>query len=239
MLEVIATVLAIVALFIPGLDIVAALLWIGFGLTALALAGRVMLAATGNGSWLDVALDAFAMLTFGRARGPAAALKAAAEGTEALGKTTVAGERTAMVERALFRSGRGRSTTLTLEEKASVLVKFADRARQAGPGPGQVRGQAAPADQGRAQARGHVRGHRQRAPAVRGGPAFCREPHVREQCGRGQGPDRGPGPERGHTFTAGVGAPLLGGVAVYNTDGSAPVHIGSVPARACTCRKTR
>ena len=46
-------------------------------------AGRIMLAATGNGSWLDVALDAFAMLTFGAGKLVSGALKAGAEGTEA------------------------------------------------------------------------------------------------------------------------------------------------------------
>jgi hypothetical protein len=61
-LEYIATILAIIALFIPGLDIIVIL---GIVATALALVGRTMLAATGNGSWIDVALDAFALLTFG------------------------------------------------------------------------------------------------------------------------------------------------------------------------------
>jgi hypothetical protein len=61
-LEVIATILAIIALFIPGLDIIVLL---GIAVTALALVGRTMLAATGNGSWIDVALDALALLTFG------------------------------------------------------------------------------------------------------------------------------------------------------------------------------
>lgn len=61
-LEYIATILAIVALFIPGLDIIVIL---GIAATALALVGRTMLAATGNGSWFDVALDLFALLTFG------------------------------------------------------------------------------------------------------------------------------------------------------------------------------
>ena len=61
-LEVIATVLAIVALFIPGLDILVAL---GIAATLLAVAGRAMLAATGNGSWFDVALDVVALATFG------------------------------------------------------------------------------------------------------------------------------------------------------------------------------
>lgn len=64
-LEVIATILAVVALFIPGLDILVA---IGIGLTALALVGRAMLAATGNGSWLDVGMDALALVSFGATR---------------------------------------------------------------------------------------------------------------------------------------------------------------------------
>jgi hypothetical protein len=61
-LEVIATVLAVIALFIPGLDIIVIL---GIAASALALIGRTMLAATGNGSWFDVVLDAVALLTFG------------------------------------------------------------------------------------------------------------------------------------------------------------------------------
>ncbi|HYZ57283.1 MAG TPA: hypothetical protein VE733_27785 [Streptosporangiaceae bacterium] len=96
-LEVIATILAIAALFIPGVNIVAALLWIGFGLTAAALVGRLMLAATGNGSWFDVALDAFALLTFGLGKAAAGALKGMAEGTETLGEGLVQGERGVMM----------------------------------------------------------------------------------------------------------------------------------------------
>jgi uncharacterized protein YlxW (UPF0749 family) len=61
-LETIAAVLAIIALFATG---VGWLLLAAFILTAVALALRVVLAATGNGSWLDVAIDAFALLTLG------------------------------------------------------------------------------------------------------------------------------------------------------------------------------
>lgn len=61
-LETIAAVLAIIALFATG---VGWLLLVAFILTAVALALRVVLAATGNGSWLDVAIDAFALLTLG------------------------------------------------------------------------------------------------------------------------------------------------------------------------------
>lgn len=70
-LEVIATILAVVALFIPGLNL---LVIAGIALTALALVGRAMLAATGNGSWLDVGLDAVAIATFGLGGGLGARL---------------------------------------------------------------------------------------------------------------------------------------------------------------------
>lgn len=61
-LEWIGTALAILALFIPGLDI---LVILGFAATFAALVLRSILAATGKGSWVEVALDAFACLTFG------------------------------------------------------------------------------------------------------------------------------------------------------------------------------
>lgn len=61
-LEALATALALVAIFLPGVDI---LVILGLGVTFLALLGRTALAATGNGSWAEVALDAFALLSFG------------------------------------------------------------------------------------------------------------------------------------------------------------------------------
>jgi hypothetical protein len=61
-LEVVAAVLAVIALFMTGIGwLLAAAFW----LTAAALLGRTLLAATGNGSWLDVALDLVALLTLG------------------------------------------------------------------------------------------------------------------------------------------------------------------------------
>lgn len=60
-LEVAAAVLAVVALFATG----AGWLIFAFALTAVALLGRTVLAATGNGSWLDVAADTFALVTLG------------------------------------------------------------------------------------------------------------------------------------------------------------------------------
>lgn len=93
-LEAIATVLAVIALFIPGLDLIVML---AIAATALAMIGRTLLAATGNGSWAEVAMDAVALLTFGAGRvvgsvaeGAAAAgenlPRIAADGAEGAGK---------------------------------------------------------------------------------------------------------------------------------------------------------
>ena len=228
-LEIVATVLAIVALFIPGLDIIAALLWIGFGLTALALVGRVMLAATGNGSWLDVGLDAFAMLTFGAGKLASGGLKAAAEGTEALGKTSVTAERTAMVERALFRLA-DQGDTLTLEEKAKVLVKFAGRsAPKLAPDLAKFEGKlplltrVALKIGGTSEDVGNLR------TLIGGAQRFASDGTFASNLASGKALTAILGLNATAAFTAAVGAPVLGGFEVYNTDGSAPVHIGSVP----------
>jgi len=61
-LEWVATGLAIAALIFSGVGILVVL---GIAATALALAGRTLLAATGNGSWFDVGLDAISLLAFG------------------------------------------------------------------------------------------------------------------------------------------------------------------------------
>lgn len=61
-LEVVAAVIAIIALLMSG---VGWLLVAAFWLTAAALLGRTLLAATGNGSWLDVVMDLVALLTLG------------------------------------------------------------------------------------------------------------------------------------------------------------------------------
>jgi hypothetical protein len=61
-LEIVGAILAIIALFATG---VGWLLLAAFVLTAVALLGRTLLAATGNGSWLDVVMDAVALATLG------------------------------------------------------------------------------------------------------------------------------------------------------------------------------
>jgi hypothetical protein len=75
-----ATLCAVVALFVPGLNVLA---WIALGATALSLIGHTSLAATGNGSWFDVGLDVFALVTFGAGRLAGRGVKVAREGLEA------------------------------------------------------------------------------------------------------------------------------------------------------------
>ncbi|WP_194899845.1 hypothetical protein [Catenulispora pinisilvae] len=58
----IATACAIVALFVPGLNILATIALLA---TIGSLAGHIVLAVSGSGSWFDVGLDVFALATFG------------------------------------------------------------------------------------------------------------------------------------------------------------------------------
>ena len=72
-LEVLATIAAIAAFilaqFVPGVDVlVDAIVFGAFLATAAATTGRLLLAATGHGSWLDFAMDLFALATFGVGR---------------------------------------------------------------------------------------------------------------------------------------------------------------------------
>ncbi|HEU5420773.1 MAG TPA: hypothetical protein VFV41_24005 [Streptosporangiaceae bacterium] len=97
-LEIVGLVLAVIAFviaqFIPGLDfLVDGLVLAAFWTTFAAMLGRGVLAGTGNGSWWDFALDAFACLTFGGGRLLGAGLKALSEGGEATAKGFIAGQR--------------------------------------------------------------------------------------------------------------------------------------------------
>lgn len=80
----IVTGLVIAALLIPGLDI-GAMVLAPFMLAA--LAGHTALAATGEGSWTDVALDVFALATLGAGVWIKGALQSSADLADALGTT--------------------------------------------------------------------------------------------------------------------------------------------------------
>lgn len=122
-LEILATILAIVCLFIPGLDIVDVLLLVAFGATVLAMMGRGVLAATGNGSWLDFGLDVVACLTFGLSTWMASpALADAAKGALETGEGLVAEERASTAAEYMTKYFGGTAGRLIGESKASELA---------------------------------------------------------------------------------------------------------------------
>lgn len=78
MLATVISVVAIAISFIPVLNFLTPiLLGIAVGLTAIALVCHLMLALSGDGSWLEVGLDVFALVTFGYGRVAARGLSAA------------------------------------------------------------------------------------------------------------------------------------------------------------------
>jgi hypothetical protein len=104
-LEVLATIAAIAAFilaqFVPLLDIMAdatlaalvdGLVLGGTLATGGALEGRILLAATGHGSWMDVAVDAFALATFGVGRAAGWGARALMPGAEAASKLSMTSE---------------------------------------------------------------------------------------------------------------------------------------------------
>ena len=95
-LEVAATLLAITALFLTG---VGEVLLLAFWLTAAALALRTLLAATGKGSWLDVAWDAFALLTLDIAGGVKGTAGLVARATATVDEAIGVGDRLTAAER--------------------------------------------------------------------------------------------------------------------------------------------
>jgi hypothetical protein len=154
-LEILATLLAIACLFIPGLDIVDVLLLIAFGATVLAALGRGALAVTGNGSWLDFGLDVIACLTFGLSEWVfSPALANAAKGAMETGEDLVAGERASAADEYMTKFfgnalgrliGEGKATELATQwatedipglavdsEKAGYFTRFADALKAGG-----------------------------------------------------------------------------------------------------------
>jgi hypothetical protein len=100
----IATGLMILALFIPGLNllVIAAVLLVG------ALLLHTLLAATGNGSWLDVAFDVVGLATLGIGSSAAAAAKVGRAATLATAGRTAGRQASAQfLSRASFNGGRG------------------------------------------------------------------------------------------------------------------------------------
>ncbi|MCU4745722.1 putative T7SS-secreted protein [Streptomyces xiamenensis] len=81
---VVAAVLGVIALivgvFITGGALLAVLGWVAFGLTAISFANNAIKLAHGEGSWLDLTLDAIGLVTFGVGSVAARGLRPAAQG---------------------------------------------------------------------------------------------------------------------------------------------------------------
>ncbi|NUP14533.1 MAG: hypothetical protein HOZ81_00175 [Streptomyces sp.] len=81
----IGTALAIVAMFIPGLNI---LVGIGLAIGLAVVAGRMMLVAAGKASWMDVAFDCIGLVTFAAGGLAVKGLKAASSSARAAATTS-------------------------------------------------------------------------------------------------------------------------------------------------------
>jgi hypothetical protein len=90
----IVAVLAVLCLLIPGVDL---LLIAALALTAMLLVIHTMLAATGNGSWIDVAIDVVGLLTLGWGLEAADSV----EGAEGTARSLAEAEQTSMFKSAL------------------------------------------------------------------------------------------------------------------------------------------
>jgi len=116
-LEIAATILAVLALIFSGVGWIVLL---GLALTAVALVGRTMLAATGNGSWADVIVDAIALITFGVGTGLTRLLGKTVDGMVALAKTMESAKVAEMLDD--FADVAGSAA------KQRVLAKFLEKA---------------------------------------------------------------------------------------------------------------
>ncbi|KRV50884.1 hypothetical protein AQ490_13100 [Wenjunlia vitaminophila] len=127
----VATAVAIIAMFVPGLNVVMFLLIAGL----IVVAGRSLLAATGNASWMEVAVDTFGLLTMGVGRAGMAALK----GANATAKASSIAARRGMVKAAMRNSSAQRqqlgrvlnSKTASAAQKRAAKAQIDALKRQA------------------------------------------------------------------------------------------------------------
>jgi hypothetical protein len=226
-LEVVATILAIVALFIPGVNIVAALLWIGFGLTAAALVGRVMLAMTGNGSWFDVAMDAFALLTFGVGKFASGLLEGFSEAAEKIAQTSLDGERAAMTEKTLafMKQADG---IFDDDEIASITKAAKVMAKDAIPDIGKFSGKFSLLTSAFLKIGGDADDVENLGKVAASLGRFSDDTQLADKMSGAINAVRVMGVNAGVSLVAGVGVPAIGGVGIDNSQGN-PVTVGGVP----------
>lgn len=128
----IATVLAVVVLLVPGLNLI---VWLAISATLLTLAGHTALASTGNGSWTDVGLDVFGIATLGAGKVAGAGLKAARAATVEAGSKQAAKTAAASARRQtrLERIALGKEATrksATPSQRASARRRLDDLKRR-------------------------------------------------------------------------------------------------------------
>jgi hypothetical protein len=132
-LEILATAAAVIAFvlaqFIPGVDVIVDGIAFGaFFATLAAGAGRFVLADTGNGSWWDFALDAFACLSFGTSRFLGATARILADGAEAGAKSAMVTE---LVEGTGAKAAElARYASMMGDDVGELAEKFAPRLAQ-------------------------------------------------------------------------------------------------------------
>jgi hypothetical protein len=117
-LELVAAGLAIAALCMTGVGL---LLVAAIALTATALALRTLLAATGNGSWMDVAVDAFALATLGIGGGITGLSGIVGRAGKTLDEAIGVGDRLVTAERAASISGRAASKLTDVATMIQVM----------------------------------------------------------------------------------------------------------------------
>jgi hypothetical protein len=98
----VATGLAIVALFIPGVNIIA---FLAIAFAVATLVGHTVLASTGNGSWADVIIDAVGLATLGAGKIAMRGVKGAQQATRLAG-SRAAGRAAASTARSATRAQR-------------------------------------------------------------------------------------------------------------------------------------
>lgn len=120
-LSYVAAALAVVALFIPGLNLIV----IGLALTV--LASQTLLAASGNGSWADVALSVFALATVGVGALAVRALRGVATATRAAGSQAARGAATSAARRSSHAARTAAGRTLSRRTASAAQRRHARR----------------------------------------------------------------------------------------------------------------
>ncbi|MGA6218748.1 putative T7SS-secreted protein [Streptomyces umbrinus] len=116
----IATIVGIVAMFVPGLNIAVFLVVAGL----LVLGTRVLLVASGDASWMDVAMDSIGLVTMGMGRLGVALLKGANASTKAAAAVSrVAKLKDGIRAHSRFMDELGRVIATTSDDGMKVFAK--------------------------------------------------------------------------------------------------------------------